>query len=81
MLEYFSQYDTILDGSDLVKSNCMAQLVDRVVEFYSHNYSLALASSVANNHFVVGVDFVEVLPKVVEVEVSGILVVDTDQKL
>lgn len=32
-------------------------------------------------HFVVGVDSMEEFPEVVEAEVSGILVVDTSQKL
>lgn len=50
-------------------------------ESSSHNYSSALASSLEDTHFVVGVDYEEVLPEVVEAEVSVILMVDTDRKL
>lgn len=55
--------------------------MDQIAGSFFHNYSLPLAGSLENIHFVVGVDFMEASPEVVEAEVSGILVVDTDLKL
>lgn len=65
----------------MVKYDCMAHVVDLIVESSFHNYSPTLAGSLEDTHFVVGFDFVKVFPKVVETEVSGIVVVYIDRKL